>query len=369
MLELRWKGEFEESTAPFVAVLRDTAIDLGDELTDKEIAGTREESGIIRCKSTHGSFTITRTQNDEFDGDVVLCEPKASRIHRLFRRASTHNSLMLTERCDQMCVMCSQPPKKSKDAWRFKYYREALLLVPEDARITISGGEPTLYKKELFELLRYVNELRPDISFHVLSNAQHLVADDIDELKNLHSGSKLTWGIPLYSADIETHELIVGKEASFNNLINNLYILASAGAEIELRTVLTGLNALDIPRIAVFISDHLPFISTWAIMALEPIGYALANKDKVFYDHGLAPQPIYRAIELSNIHSINIRLYNFPLCTISENYREYCDKSISDWKNKYVEVCEDCAEKKNCAGFFEWFNDDWAWSNIKPIAS
>ena len=49
-----------------------------------------------------------------------------------------------------------------------------------DATIGITGGEPTLFKDDLFHFLLSVSDARPDLRFHVLTNAQHFVDEDID---------------------------------------------------------------------------------------------------------------------------------------------------------------------------------------------
>src|SRR4051794_740702 len=43
-------------------------------------------------------------------GDVIAVSPDWSRVRVLWRAASRHNSILLTERCDNYCLMCSQPP-------------------------------------------------------------------------------------------------------------------------------------------------------------------------------------------------------------------------------------------------------------------
>ncbi|MBL7373277.1 His-Xaa-Ser system radical SAM maturase HxsC, partial [Escherichia coli] len=83
-----------------------------------------------------------------------------------------------TERCDQLCVMCSQPPKKTH-VDRFALFEQACLLAEPDSVIGISGGEPTLYKAELLGMIERVLTARPDLAFHVLTNGQHFQSEDI----------------------------------------------------------------------------------------------------------------------------------------------------------------------------------------------
>lgn len=51
------------------------------------------------------------------DGDVVRLSP-GGRVSALYRRASRHNTILATERCNSLCLMCSQPPQPDDDSHR-----------------------------------------------------------------------------------------------------------------------------------------------------------------------------------------------------------------------------------------------------------
>ncbi|MEX0709358.1 MAG: His-Xaa-Ser system radical SAM maturase HxsC [Woeseia sp.] len=365
MIPLKLKADFESKSAPYVVKLLPTESSGAD---GDGVASVRELSpGILTCTSSNGVFTYYLQGDNEWHGDVVLCIPEAGRVERLFRANSKNNTLLFTERCDQLCVMCSQPPREIDSAWRLPLYEQALGLVEPNSIIGISGGEPTLYKSELLEMLNRLGDQRSDLVFHILTNAQHFSESDRPLLKEVHAKLKVIWGVPLYSASKVEHDLIVGKEGAFDPLIKNLFLLASTNANIELRTVLTGLNALDLPSLSSFVSRHLSFISTWAIMATEPIGFAKANHHRVFFDHSIMPQPICSAIDICEIRGVSVKLFNFPLCTIPGPYRQFCAQSISDWKTKYLKICDSCSQRTSCCGFFEWYNDKWKWQNVEPL--
>jgi His-Xaa-Ser system radical SAM maturase HxsC len=370
MIELRLRADFETSGPPFVVRLRVGQDGATEAAAEEAVALARPgEPGAYECRSRHGRFVFQVSPYEPVDGDVVLCVPSRGALNRLFRRSSPHNTLLLTERCDQLCVMCSQPPKNTHDEWRFPLYEKALLLVEKKTVVGISGGEPTLYKDALLGIIDRVWVKRPDICYHILSNGQHFASNDEAVLRRLHARGNILWGIPLYSHHESTHDEIVGKDGAFSRLLNNLFFLAGTGARIELRTVITSRNVFDLPFLADFIAKHTPFISVWAIMAMESIGYALPNWRQLFFDHSLFPQPIVNALEISSLRDIDCRLYNVPRCTIPAPYRRYCADSISDWKKKYLPTCETCRERKTCTGFFEWYNPTVAWAGISPIES
>ena len=306
---------------------------------------------------------------EAIDGDVLMCVPSSLAVERLFRRRSKHNSLLLTERCDQLCVMCSQPPREIDSKWRLPLYEEAIGLTDPGTLVGISGGEPTLYKDELLGMIDRLADRRTDVSYHILSNGQHFTADDRGSLKQLHNRVSIVWGIPLYSHHEGTHDRIVDKGGAFRRLLDSLFLLGSTNAQIELRTVITAANVFDLPGLANFAAKHIPFISDWAIMGMEPMGYAIANWKRLFFDHSVFSRPITNALEIATLRGLRCQLYNVPRCTIPKQYRGYCVDSISDWKKKYLPECDSCGEKDLCCGFFEWYNPSFAWSQITPISS
>ncbi|MET4701827.1 His-Xaa-Ser system radical SAM maturase HxsC [Constrictibacter sp. MBR-5] len=369
MIELTFKAQFDTPSPPFVAKVR---VHSGAQSTNpsaQEALAAPAGDGTYRCRAIQGAFSLRVPPGDAIDGDVLLCVPTRKVAHRLFRRASRHNTLLLTERCDQLCLMCSQPPKHSDDDWRFPYFEQALSLCDTGTLVGISGGEPTLYLDSLIDMLSRASEKRPDLRFHVLSNAQHFSREKIARVRALHEATNTTWGIPLYSHRPATHDEIVGKPGAFERLLENIFLLGSVGAKIELRTVITALNMLDLPHLAGFVAKTIPFIGHWAIMGMEPIGYARAQWDRLFFDHSIFSQPLTNALEIAGLKGVPCHLYNVPRCTVPERYRNRCVDSISDWKKKYLPECADCGERNACSGFFEWYSEKSRWARIAPIAS
>jgi His-Xaa-Ser system radical SAM maturase HxsC len=302
-----------------------------------------------------GGFSL-RVHTDDpasLNGDVVLVIPGRRTLHRLIRASSPHNTLLITEQCDQLCVMCSQPPKQYHTDM-FDQFLEAVRLAPADATIGLSGGEPLLHKKRLFEFLIRAQKHRPDLRFHILTNGQHLLAEDEADLRDLDMASIL-WGIPIYASEAKIHDYIVGKAGAFGILQENLARMGRIGAAIELRTVVMQSNIDHLERLAEYITLRQPFAQVWAIMQLENIGYARMNWKTEFSDTSQSFHGISQAMDLSLGKGLSTALYNFPLCSVPEEYRRYCVASISDWKQKFLATCENCTLKSKCTGFFEWY--------------
>lgn len=350
-----------EASASYVTRLRGTA----DQPGRADSVLVHEDADGALYAGSHGLVSIDGLSAYDLEGDIVLVQPTAGRIERLLRAQSRHNTLLVTERCDQLCVMCSQPPKKTHTD-RFSLLEEACLLAKPGELIGISGGEPTLYKEQLLGMIERVLSARDDLKFHVLSNGQHFEAADIERLRDgLYA--RVSWGVPLYAAEPELHDQIVGKDGAFTRLERSLAHLTMAGARVELRTVVLQDNLAGLPRLARFVSSRLKFIEAWSIMQLEHIGFARGRWRQLFVNHTHQFEPIAEALNLSALHGVRAQLFNFPLCTVPPAYRRFAVASISDWKRKYAEACGCCSQRDACTGFFEWHPQEQAEMVVKPL--
>ena len=320
-----------------------------------------EENGWAHfAKDSH--TIVIKSKSDSLDGDVVMLPAGGTTAHRLIRANSKHNSLLVTEQCDQLCVMCSQPPK-AKHNDMFSAFVLACMLAPRHSVIGITGGEPLLYKHQIFALVMQVHQERPDISFHILTNGQHFCSHDVDVLSS-SAFDNVLWAIPVYSHEACLHNKIVGKPGAFENLLITFDILSRTAAQIELRTVLMQSNQQQMPELANFLTQHIPFASQWSIMQMERIGYGRMNWSQEFYDSSEDFGSVGRALSIGNGRGLDTRLFNFPLCTIPFKYQRYAVSSISDWKRKFENFCDGCNLQSSCGGFFEWYSHDSGFKKV-----
>lgn len=344
-----------EASEPFVARL-----ETGPASTPDSAMLLSHSGNEWLFSGAHGLFAIHASE--PLVGDVVWVNPARRLAERLVRHGSPHNTFLVTERCDQLCVMCSQPPKKTHQD-RFETFTKAALLAPANAVLGFSGGEPTLYKDQLFALLRTVTAARGDLAFHILSNGQHFYDTDIPAIAAV-AGCTL-WGIPLYSHDSGTHDSIVAKPGAYERLLDALAHCLRAGMRIELRTVIMQSNIDHLPDLARLIATHLRFVSQWSIMQLENIGFAVNRFDDIYVDHARNFAPIAAALDIAALQGIPAALFNMTRCSVPEPYRCYAAASISDWKRKYADACDACAERNMCGGYFAWHPD--ALMMVEPL--
>src|SRR3546814_20291991 len=67
----------------------------------------------VTFAGTRGLIALDGMTPSELDGDFLLIDPLRGRADRLIRADSAPNTLLVTDRFVQLCVMCSQPPSQT----------------------------------------------------------------------------------------------------------------------------------------------------------------------------------------------------------------------------------------------------------------
>lgn len=286
-------------------------------------------------------------------GDVVRISP-TGQIRVLYRRASPHNSVLVTEQCNSFCVMCSQPPRVTDDRARFRELWRLIDLIDRGTKeLGITGGEPTLFGSEFLEFIEHCRRKLPNTGLHVLTNGR--VFRDREFAAELASiGHRdLMLGIPLYSDDDVVHDFVVQAEGAYWETVEGLLNLGEHAVSVEIRTVVHRHTLGRLGRLADFIARNLAFCSHVAVMGLEPFGFARSNFDDLWVDPVDYQPALLEVVSALQRSGVRVVLYNHQLCVLDRRLWPFAVKSISDWKNVYLSQCEGCCLQTDCGGFFQ----------------
>ena len=287
-------------------------------------------------------------------GDLVTLIPRSGLVRTLFRPDSVHNFLFATERCNSFCLMCSQPPVDRDDSEQVRINLEAICLIPPTtAQLGITGGEPTLLGEGLFQIIGELRARLPETNVHMLTNGRRFAWPDFVDAFMAVAHPRLTLGIPLYSDNAPEHDYVVQARSAFDQTIQGLHRLARYEQPVEIRVVL---HKLTIPRLhdlAQFIYRNLPFASHVALMGLEITGFTRPNLNKLWIDPYEYQTELQSAVEYLSIRGMSVSIYNHPLCLLPRDLWRFARRSISDWKNIYLDECEACSARAECGGFFK----------------
>ena len=275
-------------------------------------------------------------------------------INTIYRTNSLHNFLLFTERCNSNCLMCSQPPKDRDDTHYFyDLYTRVIPLIPKDCiELGITGGEPTLLGEMYFQLLELLKIELPDTEIHCLTNGRSFAWNNLCQRLKEIEYDRLMIAIPLYSDIAQLHDYIVQANDAFNQTIKGIYNLASIGQRIEIRIVLHKQTIPRLVKLSRFIYKNFPFVDHVAFMGLEQEGYTTFNLDKLWIDPVDYQNELTEAVTYLSDFGMNVSIYNAQLCTLPQSLWKYSRKSISDWKNIYLDECKNCDALQRCGGMF-----------------
>jgi His-Xaa-Ser system radical SAM maturase HxsC len=301
------------------------------------------------------------------DGDVVAVDPNGF-VRTLYRRASPHNFILITEQCNSLCLMCSQPPKTNDDSSRIaEHLRLIDLIDPATRELGFTGGEPTLFRDGFLALVARCRDRLPSTALHVLTNGRMFFYRRFAEKLGAIAHPDLVLGIPLYS-DIDTrHDYIVQAPGAFEETVLGLQHLDRYGVRVEIRIVLHALSIPRLPQLATFIARNFPFASHVALMGLEMFGLVHQHLAELWIDPARYQRELLAATAILRDAGMNVSIYNHQLCVLDPTLHPLARKSISDWKNVYLPACDGCRLMPDCGGFFQSGTKIRS-AEIRPIA-
>lgn len=272
---------------------------------------------------------------------------------RLFSPSSNDNTLLVTERCNNRCLFCCQPPRSLDD---FSFFEDRNLKIiansPQNIDcIGITGGEPALLGDRLFSTLDAIRRKYPKTLIHILTNGR-LMSPEYVSIFRKYGLENIVFAIPLHSDFCGDHDKITRVKGSYNETMRGIYSLANEQARVELRIIINALNFERLPRISEFIHYNLPFVEDVVFVGMEAIGDAVKNKRLIWIDPSEYQNELCDAVAYLNGWRIEIGISNIPHCLLPAELHRFCWRSISDWKVAYLPVCEYCDLRSACGGVF-----------------
>lgn len=293
-----------------------------------------------------------KTLDELSDGDYVLIDNDGIATI-IWEKNSRMNPILLTEMCDCRCIMCPQPPKKH-DKNLIEIAKKILnsVRIEYNQTICLTGGEPTLLKEDFFEILNLISKKHRKSFVMLLTNGKSFADFSFTKHFIASRPKEFITCVSIHSDIDEIHDMIVGAKGSFYKTAMGLQNLARFRERIEIRVVINSLNFNRLESIATFIWRNFPFITHCAFMGMEITGLARDNYDSIWIDPYNYRFELARAIDILNRADINVSAYNIPLCLLEKKSWSFAKQSISEWKNGYIEICDTCSVKSECAGIF-----------------
>lgn len=276
-------------------------------------------------------------------------------IRVLYRDDSEDNAIVVTNQCNSNCIMCpdAEAIRNTSDIPYIEKILEQVRCIPNDTNhITITGGEPGLLKENLIKVLAECKRYLPDTDFLLLSNGR--IFSNTEYARNIKKNAPQYFriAVPLYADNEKLHDEITQTRGSFKQTLLGIKKLIENNIDIEIRIVVLKKNYKKLKDIAKYIVKEIPEVKMVNIMALEMTGNAFKNKKKVWINFEKIKDRLYEACITLLRAGIITNLYNFPLCNLDKRLYSIAHKSITDYKVRYMQKCEECLVKDECGGFF-----------------
>ena len=302
------------------------------------------------------------------DYDIYMIQ-ETGRLNKLYNAQDADNTLFITGHCNSNCVMCpsSEYSRRNGDHYSTEDLLEIIRhMIDEPEHLTITGGEPFLLGKGIFPVLNELKTRFPNGEFLLLTNGRVFANKSFCSMLEETLPHKSMLGIPVHGFNAETHDRITQVPGSFRQTFLGLKHLLSKEFNIELRIVVSGLNAKYMDQMADLIINEFPGVTVVRIMGLEMLGNAAVHRNEVWIPYREAFLASKNAAEKLIRHGIDTSLYNFPLCSVDKEFWMICPMSISGYKIRYAEACDECGVRDACGGLFAG-SFSYAKSDVIPI--
>lgn len=279
------------------------------------------------------------------------------------------NTLFITSKCNSNCVMCPSS-EYSRRAGVIPEESEIMELLrhfsPCAKHITITGGEPFLFRQSMFRVLEYCKERFCGTEFLILTNGRVFCIDDYANMLSRSISPNTVLAIPLHGSNAALHDSITQAQGSFSQTVFGITKLLHLQVPVEIRVVVSKYNFYDLIDLAKLITETMPTAYRVHFIGLEMLGNAAVNSKNVWIPYSEAFTAIKPAANMLISAGINVGIYNFPLCAVEPDYWPLCKKSISEYKRKFPAACQNCSCLHICGGVFSG-SLRFAETNLHPI--
>lgn len=300
------------------------------------------------------TFRTNRNGFDEVENGDIISVQEDGGISLLYSH-DDEIDIVVTNKCNSNCIMCPLPEayrrQKANDrkSWLFEYIES----LPDDlSYINITGGEPTYPKQLFFELMNKLKRKFLHSDFQLLTNGRSLADDAFVEKVINASPRGIRFAIPVHSSVEDTHDMITRSPGSFRQTDRGIKNLLNAGQKVEIRIVISQKNKCDLSETANYIVENYKGVFCVNFIGMEMMGNAALNRDELWIDYSEAFLRAKEAILLLARRGIDVQLYNFPLCAVERGFWHIAAKSITGYKVRYMEECNECSVCDICGGFF-----------------
>jgi MoaA/NifB/PqqE/SkfB family radical SAM enzyme len=283
----------------------------------------------------------------------------------------TKGLLRLTMACNERCPFCNVPvedyarptPPDEEIAAQLDAF-----VASGERTLTISGGEPTLYRRRLVSVVRSART-RGVPFVELQTNAVLVTPDYAAELAEAGVTSAF---VSLLSDLPDLHDALAGLPGAFPRCLAGIDALLDAGISVTLNPVTARTTQERLPDYVGFVAARLPRVRSISVSAVQPHGRGAKNLD-LLPDYAILGPSVREARARAARHGIELLnpYCGLPLCVGWEDGRDVSVEAIEaeqgGWRERpgventgdkrQGRPCGRCALRTRCGGAWHAYWD------------
>ncbi|MCK6505484.1 radical SAM protein [Myxococcota bacterium] len=292
---------------------------------------------------------------------------------------ATKGLLRLTMACNERCPFCNVPvedyPRPTPPPEEVEAALEAFVATGQRT-LTISGGEPTLLRRRLVDLVARARA-RGIPLVELQTNA---VLVDPGYAAELAAAGLTSAFVSLLSHEPALHDQLAGLPGAFPRCLLGIDALLAAGVRVTLNPVFAAPTQGTVAAYVDFVAARLPGVDSVSLSAVQPHGRA-AGQPGLLPDYAVLADSVRQARARAAAHGI--RLLNpycgLPLCVGWEDGQEASveaqEAAAGGWQERpglentgdkrQGPPCRDCGLRTRCGGAWHAVWDQRAGAGIR----
>ncbi len=230
---------------------------------------------------------------------------------------STHETkglLRLTMACNERCPFCNVPVEDyAKPTPEFESVLNEVdaFIATGEQTLTISGGEPTLYRDRLLQVVRRARA--GGVPFVEIQTNAVLITEDY--ARALAEAGATSAFVSLLADDAESHDFLAGLEGAFDKCLAGIDALLEAKISVTLNPVIAHQTQTRVSQFVDFVAARLPEVRCISLSAVQPHGRAGKNLE-LLPDYAVLTPEVRRARQCARRHGIMLLnpYCGLPLC-------------------------------------------------------
>lgn len=223
----------------------------------------------------------------------------------------------VTEACNLSCSHCYNFWRQEPEQRYSSLNKDRLFYILGEIsnsgvfKVTLTGGEPLLFKDNIIESAQYLSENNIDCSLN--TNLTTISEEDAFRLKEAGVQAILT---SLMSFDEETHDRITQKRGSFQKTIRGIKNVLAAQIPLAVHMVVSRANEGDVYETGKFVVNL--GVKAFAATKVSPI-LGNSNFSKISISRESAKQSLQNLLELQEEFGLQTDILEcYPLCLIGD---------------------------------------------------